>query len=366
MPNNSIFIKFLFFVLIIRTYLAKYGIETTPITLFLNFALCFMLFQSQSKQKAILLTVLGVVLSIFNINTLALLDTLLFAYLIRKENLLVLSKFYLKVTILFMLLILLLNHLDIIKSGETFINYKGDNGIVYAGDFGMQNPNTAGQLFFVLSSIFCIVYNDVRKISNRILLCLFLFYINYLAYNYTYCRTAFLCSSFLFVMYIIMPFIKRFEKINRIVFSIFPFFTSLITFYITYHYYNYMQLDEILTRRFSEPGRLLTNMGVLQWLIGMSVPGGVDTSYMVILFSGGIITFIFLFYKIMKSIWDNYIIIKELEPVLLAMFCYGIAENIFSSCNPLSVIFYSFIFFPRYVKRSELPKRILHSTPNEM
>lgn len=351
MSSKSKFIRFLFFILIVRTYLAMYGFETIYMTLLINILLCFVLFQSQSKQAAILLTIIGVILSIFNKNTLALMDVLLFSYIMRDENLRSLSKFYLRILVVLVLMIVSLNYCGIITSGETFINYKGNNGIVYAGDLGMQNPNSAGQLFFMLSAVFCIVYNDLPKFKKRLILCLILFYINYLAYNYTYCRTAFIGSCILLIVYLLHPIIKRFTRINKVAFSLFPFLTSMVAFYITLHYYDYLYLDEILTHRFSEPGKLIANMGLIQWLVGTPSPGGVDTSYMIIFFSGGIVVFIYLFYKIMTSIWMNYKLILELEPVIVAMLFYGITENIFSSCNPLSVLFYSFLFFPRPINR---------------
>ena len=100
----------------------------------------------------------------------------------------------------------------------------------------------------------------------------------------------------------------------------------------------------------------MQQMTPINWLFGINVPDAVDTSYMLILFSGGIFSFIVIFYLFMRNIWKYYETIVPLEPFIMSVFAFGVTENVFSSCNPVSVMLFSILLFPRHLVYSKKTK----------
>lgn len=345
-----------FVILYIRGVLGCYGEQTLILTIFINILLLFLLFSTRFSSQVFILIALGFLAILHNKDTLALVDLVIFAYIIRKDCISKYVNWCLICAIATTILLIFLVSIGTIQSEELSYNHKGK---VIANTMGMVNPNMAAQFFYIT---FILIYLRVASYSYKTIFIasLIIATFSYLTFEYTQARGVFyatllLCSSMIF-----MPLIKKIKKLNKIGLSLLPVIMAAFSFYFSSHLNSFDSINELTTDRVSNVAVVMARMGIMEWIVGVGTPNlGVDSSYMMIFLQGGLITFISLFYFIFKHIWKKYDVIIELEPFIISLLAYGCTENIFSSFNCIAVLFFSFVFFPRAITRAK-QKRVIN------
>ena len=360
MKQNLQIISVLVFILLyIRGVLGGYDVQTLYLTLIINALLLFLLVVTGFSSKVALIMLLGVAAILHNKDTLALVDLIIFAYIIRKEDLTKYINWGLFIAIATTIVLFFLLSSGVIQSEELHYNHKGK---VIANTMGMINPNMAGQFFYIT---FLFLYLKVArtKYKSRLLIAILIAVSSYFVFQYTQGRGVFISTLLLSLMMGLDPLIRKFKTLNKVGLSLIPIAMATLSFYLSSHLSDFYSINELTTDRVSNVAFIMAGMGIVDWLFGVGISDiGVDSSYMTILLQGGIIVFVLLFFFIFKHIWKKYEIIVELEPFIVTILAYGCMENIFSSFNCIAVIFYTFIFYPRPFK--QIDKRDIHYAEN--
>lgn len=345
--NSDILVKFSFFLLVIRFFAGLFIGSTTVLTALINLLLIIALIMQNMSPKMMICLFLGALFVFYNNLALGVVDILIFAYVLRNENLNQYFRYTLLLFIAAFLIILFLVSTGYLTEHEMFINYKGDEA-TYAKDLGMKNPNMTSLFFFIILSFVCLHYNKV-KLSIRILISFILIWISVQVYSYTLCRTAFFATIMMSVLYMCHGVLMRYRALNKFLYMSVPVVASLASLYLVLNPEQFSYLDDVATNRVAYPAMVIQQMSLLNWIIGIRLPDmAMDTSYLSILFSGGIFMFLIVFFLFYKRIRYDYDLLCGIEPVVIAVFMYGITENIFSSCNPLSVLIFSYLLYPSY------------------
>ena len=354
------FISIVTFVLLyIRGVLGCYDVQTIYLTLLINVMLFFVLFFVHFSGKILLFLIWGLVAVIHSKESLALVDLVLFSYIIRKEDLVKYVNWGFLCSIITFISILFLIQSGIIKNHEIQFVHKGK---VIANSMGMGssnlnggNPNMAGLFFYNLLTFGYLRFSSQKYVVN-FLLTVVIAICSFLVFEYTQARAVLYSLLIMCVVSVFMPIIRWFSKLNKIILTLLPLFIAVVSFYISLNLNLFYDLDQLTSDRVSNPAFIMAQMNIVDWLIGVNIPKemAMDSSYLTILFEGGILIFIFLFTMIAFNTWRNYDSFIKIEPVIVSLLAYGCMENIFSSFNCLSVIFFASILFSQSVKKHKI------------
>lgn len=344
--------------LYIRGVLGCYDVQTIYLTLLINAMLFFLLFAVHFSGRILIFLIWGFVAVIHSKDSLALVDLVLFSYVIRKENMVKYVKWGFLCSIIAFIFILFLIQSGIIQNQEIQFVHKGK---VIANSMGMGssnihggNPNMAG-LFFYNLLVFAYLRFIFQKYTSNFLLAIIIAICSFLVFEYTQARAVFYSLLMMCVLTMIMPVVRWFSTLNKIVLSFLPIFVAFVSFYISFNPNLFYDLDQLTSDRVSNPAFIMAQMNMVDWLIGFNIPEemAMDSSYLTLLFEGGIIIFVFIFTMISYNIWRNYDTIVKIEPFIVSVLAYGCMENIFSSFNCLSVIFFAYIIFSQSAKKGK-------------
>lgn len=206
-----------------------------------------------------------------------------------------------------------------------------------AYDLGFNNTNTASSFFMINLMVIALWLYTKKKIVTFLFIPLF-----YFIYNATLARTYFV-AELVFYFATIFTFLKSSLLINRFI----PILLYVITFVLTYYGRTYSWINELFTTRFYIYDNILSSFGFLNLIHGFRIPDGqpMDSSFLSLLFDGGliyVIIFLYLYnnyykYQLSKG---NYLYF----PFVLFVLAAGFSENIFSSFNFVSIIFFKILY----------------------
>ena len=127
--------------------------------------------------------------------------------------------------------------------------------------------------------------------------------------------------------------------------ALLPSVLTLMIFYITMNVWNFSELNQMFTGRYSLYAGILSQMSFLNWLVGIQIPEGIpmDGSYVCLMFGAGILGLVIFLYSFFRSMLKHFDKLKVFLPFLVGLLACGAAENSFSSATGLSVIFW-FLF----------------------
>ena len=348
----SLIAQFTFSLLFLRAMLGSYDVKTIYLTVFINFILLYLILALRFSGRLLLILLWGAIVVVHNKESLALVDLALFTYVLRHDNLTKYVKLGFLLYVVAFIAILSMLSMDVIHNQEILFVHKGK---VIANSMGMGssnihggNPNITG-LFFFSSFVFTYLRFEGQKYAKDIVLIVVIAVLSYLAFDYTQARAAFYSSLLMCSFAMFMPLIRKFTFINKVGLSLVPIVVAITSLYISLHQNSFYELDQLASDRVSNPAFIIAKMQPLDWLIGTNIPEdmAMDSSYMTILFEGGVPAFLFIFGMLVVRIWRNYETIIKWEPMIVAVLAYGAMENIFSSFNCLSVVFFTFIFYPK-------------------
>lgn len=344
----SLIAQFTFLLLFLRGILGNYDVKTIYLTIFINVLLMYLIFSVRFSGRLLIILAWGFLAVFHNKDALALIDLALFTYVLQYDRL---SKYinwgYICYAGSFIAILSLLQ-MNIIHNEEIQYVHKGK---VIANSMGMGssnmtggNPNLAGQFFYLLFMFSFLRYTG-RKYASDIWLAIAISLLSYIAFEFTQARAAFYSALILSIFVIFMPIIRRFKLINKICLSLAPSVLAIVSLYISLNQNSFYELDKLATDRVSNPAFIIAKMETIDWLIGTNIPDdmAMDSSYLTILFEGGVPAFLLIFCILVVRIWRNYDTIIKWEPMIVSVLAYGCLENIFSSFNCLSVIFFTFI-----------------------
>lgn len=219
-----------------------------------------------------------------------------------------------------------------IKNNEIIIMPKGD-----AYNIGFNNTNAAS--FFLMINLMVVVLWVYTK--NKLISFIFLplFYWIYLT---TLSRTSFI-AEIVFFIGIILNYFKLYGAYTKYM----PIFLYFLLFLMTYLSRSYEWINELFTTRFFIYDSILSSFGILNFLFGFSIPNGqpMDSSFFSLLFDGGLL-YVLIFLYIYNCYYNSYL--KQgmyyYYPFVLFVLVAGFSENIFSSFNFISFIFFKILY----------------------
>lgn len=324
----------------VREILGFFQIETLWLTILLNFLLVIIIDYRYVKKELFGIIFIGP-LVIYNKEILSIIDIMLYVYLLRDFSLQKIASLNLIVQVTALCFTGLLHILGVLQSNVVYMP-KGE-----AYDFGMSNPSTLG--FWVYMMIINLYLLFSRK--NRYLFPLFFLIISVVVYNYCRARSVFIGSIVLFIFHYLVIF-KIIKPFHRYMLALLPIFIYSVFFYVIFNIDDYLWLDAFVTRRFSIPADIIGNMSFIEYFIGIRLPESepMDSSFMMILFNGGIGFLAFFVYKYYVSIVKYFNSIYYYLPVIISVLACGVIENFFSSAKSVSIIFWLLILYPCHRK----------------
>lgn len=324
---------FAYFLLCVRGYIGALEIETVYITLLLNF-LIFISIDYRHLKKSILLLPFFILIIFYNREALAIVDILTLVYVLKDVSV---NKLILINAIVLAFFICYWQYalaLGILKS-EIWVMPKG-----IAQTLGFANPNTLGFLGFqVVSSVYLLF----RK-HSKVLVLLVILAINECFFSFSFSRTSWL-GGLIFSFVLLLMVFKLLRPWMKCVIGIIPILIATLIIYFAKNIASYPELDVIFTTRFSCYSVMLSQMSLVNWIIGIRRPMDMpmDGSYTCLLFDAGIVGLILFLCTFCKSLLKNFASLREYMPFLIGMLACGVGENTFSSISGISLIFW-FLF----------------------
>lgn len=333
---------FTFGLLCFRGFLGWIGIETIIFTILINLGIIFSINYTKVNTAFLLVPFLCIML-VVNRQILGIIDLIAMCLILKNESIKKLALIYLCGIILFVPVWMALLGNGLLENLRFFDPKKGE-----FFSYGFTNPNGLGMLGFHIACC-CFILLSPRRLFLSAFLTLIL---SQVFYYFSASRTPWIGGMVLAATTLMLEFncIKKWMKYPI---AFFPPFITCLCLYISKNIDNYFELNFLVSGRFSIYSSILNNMGLLNWIVGTPLPEGeaMDGSYMMLLFSGGIVTvilFCFLIYRIMIKYYGQ---IFFYLPFLLSILACGVMENTFSSCRGLSVMFWSLLFYkPKDIK----------------
>lgn len=323
-----------FVILCFRGYFSGFLGDTLAITIILNCVIACAIDYHHVRQSFFVFAILSF-LTIYNKDVLALIDILAFIYILRgtklkkliQLNAIILSLFLLTWFVLFKVGILH-DSLKVMPKGTAHCM-----GFDNSNQFGMQG-------FYIIASLFLLVRG-----KGRIFVFLIIPIINETFFKLAVSRTPWL-GGYVIMLVMLFSWVGALRPQMRYIIGILPGLILGLVIYIAKHLVQYPELDVIFSTRFSNAANLLNNLTPLNLIIGFPQQKSIiiDSSYLMILCSGGIMALVLFFGKFYQAIVYRWKIVLPYMPFLIAMLALGIGENAFSSVGALSVIFWYIIF----------------------
>ncbi len=331
---NKLFAKFSFLVLCLRGYFSGILGDTLIITLFLNFIIALSI-NYRSVRKSFFIFASLSILTVYNRDVLALIDILAIIYCLRGCKISFLFRINACVLFFYVLTWFILLGLGFLRD-QLMIMPKG-----IAHCMGYENSNQFGMLsFYIVSSLFLITSKKWR-IASLLLIPL----VNETFFNLSIARTPWI-GCYVLLLVSILSYTNIIRRSFRFFIGLLPVFIFIALVYLAIHISQYPELDLVFTTRFSNYANLLSNFSVINWIIGFPQRNGIiiDSSYFMILCSGGAACVVYFWWKYFDAIVNRWEALYQYLPFIISMLAIGIGENIFSSANALSLIFWFLIF----------------------
>jgi len=328
--------------LCIRGFLSGYfESNTTLLTILINLIMFLdLLFDIRKNNHEINILLIWVFfllpVIVLNKAELSFIDILLAVYLLR--NIDIKSLFSFSVFCSFIMIVLFL--FCFLTGRKQNVYMRMPKGNAYT--LGFKNANQASNFFYM-----CLLpVVELFLISNKKGTSFFLLPFFYLIFKLTLGRTMFYSELIFFILIILLavPFIR---KISFPFICIAPLILYFILFYFSRFFEKYLLLDIIFTTRFSIYSEMLSSMSIKNCLYGIHIPEGqpMDSSFLTLLFDGGILPVFFFLYMYVQYISDS---LKKTDflffPFILCVLAAGFSENIFSSFNIISILFFSVLY----------------------
>ena len=326
---NHLFARFAFILLCLRGYFAGIISDTLVITLFLNVIIALAIDYKSVRSSFFIFATLSL-LTVYNREVLALIDILAIIYVLRGSPISFLIKANALCLVFFLIIWLLMLSLGILKDNLMIM----PKGIAHC--MGYDNPNLFGKIsFYIIASLYLIVSKKIR-----IIVLLFIPLINEFFFSLSIARTSW-AGCYVFLLIAILSYCKIIRPIFKYLIAILPVFILILLIYFSKNIAQYPILDVIFTTRFS-----LSKFSLINWIIGFKKTSDIilDSSYLSILCSGGIACIVYFWWNFYNAIVKKWNVLYEYLPFIIAMLAMGIGENVFSSANALSLIFWFLIF----------------------
>ncbi len=338
-------IKIAYIALCIRGCLSWLGIETQFLTLLLN-VLIVLSIDYRKITKTYYYIAPFVLILPFNTGALALIDLFLMALLLKSYSIERLASMYLGVLLCLLFGWIYFYNLGVLNTTAIYSMQKG-----WFETYGFKNPNGLGMFGFHLA-VCCFI---LLKKYNTLIAFTIVFIIIQIFYALSSSRTAWL-GGIVFCLCILLYKLKVFNKRTKILIAVLPAIFTVIDYYLILNYNSFWGIDVLVSGRLSIPGKILTQMSRIHWLIGFTMEKGVplDGSLVLLLRSGGIYAitiFCILFYRAFAHHFDH---VKRHLPLILGILACGLSENTFADCTGLSVIFWSLILDTQSSKQLKL------------
>lgn len=331
---TTFFAKSSFVMMCIRYNFSSLIENPIVLTLLLNLLIIGAINFRKLRYSALSFVVLAL-LTVYNKEVLALVDILALTYALRGVSMKYLIRVNAVVLAFYIITWLFLLEAGVIKD-EIMEMPKG-----IAHTLGFKKTNSLGMLGFnIISTLFLI-----SKRKNRWIVFILIPFINQSFYTFSISRTP-MIGGYVLMLVMLLDYLKILRPWTRYFIAALPIFLTIVIIYISKNVHNYPDLNMLFTWRFTYYSNMLNSMSAINWIIGHKIQAGVimDGSYLMILFSGGIIA-VFVFWRAyIISVLYHWKRIYQFLPFILGMLSNGIGENTFSSCGALSVIFW-FIFF---------------------
>lgn len=267
----------------------------------------------------------------FNKQALAFFDIMLAVYLLRK---LPFHKFLNSISWMAVvnLIIFVFCFLFSIKENQIIIMPKGE-----AFNLGFNNTNTASSFLMINLMVLVLWVYIKNRITSFLFIPLF-----YLIYDWTLARASFF-AEIVFYFSVLLSFLN----IKNYFFRFIPLILYLLIFMMTYYSRSYAWINEVFTTRFYIYDTILSDFDIFNLVFGYSIPEGqpMDSSYLSLLFDGGIfyvIIFLYIYDRYYKyQISKNFI---KYFPFVFFVLIAGFSENTFSGLNFVSIIFFKLMY----------------------
>lgn len=339
-------VEFAYVLLCLRGCLSWLGINTFAFTLLLNLILLISI-DYRRITKEYLIVVFFVALIPFNRSAISNVDLILMALLLRPFPVKKVASIYLGVLLCFLVLWLILYYSGFLETKELYTDKKGT-----FNTYGFNNANGLGMFGFHIGACFFLILGRKNYLVSLILILA----INQIFYGLSASRTPWM-GGILFALCILLKVVGLLGYKSRNLISFLPILLTLICYYFYYNFAEFFLFDVFLSGRLSLIGGMMQKMTPINWLIGYNWDSEIplDGSYILLLFSGGIL-FVILFWTIFyKAVKFHYYRLSAYIPFILAMLACGCGENTFSECTGLSVVFWSLLMLG--LKSSERKKR---------
>lgn len=333
---NKALAKLSYIILCFRGYFSGIIEDTIIVTLLLNLLIACSIDYSKVRKPFFVFAFLSL-LTVYNKNALALVDILALIYILRHVDIRFVIKANLITIGVYLVIWLGLLGLGILHD-RLMIMPKG-----IAHCMGYENPNQFGMLGFqIISSLFLILSG-----KKRLLMFILIPVINEFFFSLSVARTPWI-GGYVMMLVMLLSVLRILRPWTRYFVAVIPILIYIGIFYFAKHINEYPELDIIFTTRFSNYAMLINNMSPINWIIGFRQTKDIiiDSSYLMILCSGGFLTLFVFWNKFIKTILTKWNKIYQSLPFLLAMLANGVGENAFSSAGGLSLIFWYIIFSP--------------------
>lgn len=192
-------------------------------------------------------------------------------------------------------------------------------------DYGMGNPNTfALFMYSILLNLYILTSQ-----KNAIIVPLILT-IGFCVYEYTGSRTFILSILILSLVHYVR---KAMVKSSLVIslFSLSPLIILFLLMFLIKNVTNYTELDLLLSGRLTLYDNFLGSLSPVDYLVGTPNVNGetIDSSFLHLLFEGGIIVFITCCFMIKKTFMTaNKESLKIYFPVFCSIFALGLTESV--------------------------------------
>lgn len=328
----------------LRGFFASYfSIDTLLITICLNFLLMIDLTLDMTKSRMkvgyiFIFFVFAVFIIILNKQALAFFNTMIAVYLLRRISVDNIVK-YIALFSFFNLILFLFCFGFNVNDNELIVMPKGE-----AYNLGFDNTNTASSFLMINLMLINLWVYTKSKIGTLFFIPLF-----YLIYIITLARTSFV-AELVFYLAMIFNYFKFYGFFNRFI----PVFLYAIIFIMIYYSRSYPWINEVFTTRFFIYDSILSNFGVMNFLFGFSIPEGqpMDSSFLALLFDGGII-YVLIFIYLYNNYYNSQLSKGKYLyfPFVLFVIAAGFSENLFSSFNFVSILFFKILYDHKFIAR---------------
>lgn len=193
-------------------------------------------------------------------------------------------------------------------------------------DYGMGNPNTFALFVY---SFFINLYLYKGNDSKIYLFLIAL--ISWKVYSYTGSRTFLISVVLLLLCCCIRRLCEHWPRLFKFGLLVAPILTYCFIFYFTLNYTLYPEMDLIFSGRLDLYDSLLSSVSLSNYLFGTELINEItiDSSYLHILFEGGILSLLIFF-----LLYSNLIIkidskdLATIFPVLMSVLMFGLTESV--------------------------------------